>query len=86
MRGSFKKKTGKVMKIELKTGKVYIEGIQKTKKDGSKVNVPVDASNLQIQELSLDDKRRLESIGRKGIKNKPIKQEKQPKQVQKTQK
>ena len=58
MRGKFKGKEGKVTKIMTKLSKIYIEGIQTTKQDGSKVNVPLRASNLQIIELNLDDKQR----------------------------
>lgn len=59
MRGSFKKKTGKVIGINVKKANVFVEGMQRTKKDGTKVNVPFDASNLQIIELNLDDKKRI---------------------------
>jgi large subunit ribosomal protein L24 len=62
MRGKFKKKKGKVIQINLKKGIVYVEGIQKTKKEGSKVNVALRNSNLQIQELDLEDKKRLKSV------------------------
>jgi large subunit ribosomal protein L24 len=57
MSGEFKKKEGKILKIDLKRLKVYIEGIQRTKKDGSKINVPIDPSNLQIVEIKEDKKR-----------------------------
>lgn len=59
LRGSFKKKTGKIVGINVKSGKVFIENLQKTKKDGTKINIPFDPSNLQITELNLDDKKRL---------------------------
>jgi large subunit ribosomal protein L24 len=58
MRGKFKKKTGKVIEIKTKTGKIYIEGIQAKKIDGSKVNFPIKASNLQIIGLNVEDKKR----------------------------
>ena len=58
MRGKFKKKQGKVLEVRLKTGKIIVEGIQTKKMDGSKVNVPMRASNLQIFELDTTDKRR----------------------------
>ena len=50
MRGKFKKKQGKVTKIRLVKGKIYIEKIQTKKMDGSSVDVPLRASNLQIVE------------------------------------
>lgn len=68
MRGSFKKKSGKITNVDVKNEKIFIEGIQKTKKDGSKINVPFHPSNLLIIELNTDDKKRL--------KNKDKKQEK----------
>jgi len=64
MVGKFRKKKGKVLEIRLDTMKVYIESMQITKKDGSKVNVPFNASNLRIMEFNLDDKKRIEALGR----------------------
>ena len=61
MVGKFKKKEGKVTKVMLKTSKVIVDGIQIKKKDGSKVDIKMEPSNLMIIELNLDDKRRLES-------------------------
>jgi len=58
MRGKFKKKQGKIIEVKTKLGKIYIEGIQAKKMDGSKTNVPIKASNLQIIELNVDDKKR----------------------------
>ena len=57
MIGSFKKQKGKVAKVNRYNMKVYIEGIQRQKKDGTKVNIPLDPSNLQIMELAEDKKR-----------------------------
>jgi large subunit ribosomal protein L24 len=59
MRGSFKKKKAKILVVQPKRTRVSLEGIQRTKKDGTKVNVWFAPSNLQIQTLNLDDKKRL---------------------------
>ena len=67
MFGEFKNKTGKIALVYLKKLRVSIEGIQRTKKDGTKINVWFDPSNLQIQELDLDDKERIRAIERKNI-------------------
>ncbi|MCK4553120.1 50S ribosomal protein L24 [Candidatus Pacearchaeota archaeon] len=77
MRGKFKKKQGKVTEVKTKLLKVYIEGIQIKKTDGSKVNVALKASNLQIIELNLEDKKRMKRLGegKKDIK-KEIKKDK----------
>ncbi len=73
MVGEFRKKTGKISDVNLMNMKVTIEGLQKTKKEGSKVNVPFNASNLMITELNLDDKKRSDSINK--TQAKPIKKE-----------
>lgn len=62
MRGEFKGKEGKISKVDSRIRKVYIEGIFKTKKDGSKISVPFDSSNLQVKELNLEDKKRLKKF------------------------
>jgi len=69
MRGKFKKKTGKIMEVKLKISKIIIEGIQIKKQDGSKVNVRLRPSNLQITELIMEDKKRLNSQVNKEKKN-----------------
>jgi large subunit ribosomal protein L24 len=73
MRGKFKGKKGKIIKVLLKTQKVEVEGIQIKKQDGSKVNIKLRPSNLQIIELNVEDKKRNKALS-KGIKEK--KQEK----------
>ena len=70
MRGKFKKKQGKVTEIRKMTGKIYIESIQTKKQDGSKVNVPMRASNLQIIELNLEDRKRMKKLSGKEEKKK----------------
>jgi large subunit ribosomal protein L24 len=68
MRGEFRKKVGKVESIDLKKLRLMISGIYRTKKDGTKVGVYFDSSNLQIKELEMEDKKRLASINRKNEK------------------
>ena len=58
MVGKFKKQLGKVDRVDLKKTRIYIEGLQAIKRDGTKVNVAIHPSNIQIQELNLDDKER----------------------------
>ncbi|MCF7910605.1 50S ribosomal protein L24 [Candidatus Pacearchaeota archaeon] len=65
MRGKFKGKTGKVLEIDTKRTRAYVEGIQIKKLDGSKANVPIKTSNLQIIELDLEDKKRLKKLQEK---------------------
>ena len=55
----------KIDMIEVKRTRVAIEGIQRAKKDGTKVRVFFSPSKLQIQELNLEDKKRIKSLERK---------------------
>ena len=62
MRGSFKKKKAKADSIGLTRSSVTLEGINRTKKDGSKIPVKFLPSSLQIITLDLEDKKRLKKI------------------------
>jgi large subunit ribosomal protein L24 len=75
MRGKFKNKNGKILEIKLKTSKIIIEGIQTKKNDGSKVNVKMQPSNLQIIELNLEDRKRIKKLGIKEEKKEVKKEE-----------
>jgi len=58
MRGSKSGFKSKVDRINLKKSKIYVEGFNVKKVDGSEVLRPVDPSNLLIVEPKMDDKRR----------------------------
>ena len=62
MKGKYKGKTGKINIVDLKNSKVILEGIQVKKQDGSKVNIKLQPSNLQIIELNLEDKKRNKNL------------------------
>ena len=79
LKGKFKGKTGKVIEIRTKNSKIYVEGIQIKKKDGSKANVKLNSSNLQIITLNDEDKKRNMSL-QKGKKLEEKKVEKIKKQ------
>ncbi len=70
LRGNFKKKEGKVEKINLKQEKVFITGLERIKKEGSKMLVPFNPTNLIITELTLEDKKRKEKLESKNTKTK----------------
>lgn len=65
MTGKFKKKQGKVIEVNVKKMKIYIEGIQITKKEGTKVGVGIHPSNLKIISLNTDDKKRMKQRNEK---------------------
>ena len=72
MRGKFRKKTGKIIMVNIKNLKAEIEGIQIKKQDGSKANVKFNPSFLQITELNLEDKKRNKAIAEsKKIETRP---------------
>ncbi len=64
MRGNFKKYEGKVERIELGKTRVYVSGVEYTKKDGTKRMLPLYPSNLMITELNMDDKWRQKILER----------------------
>jgi len=68
--GDFKGKEGKVERVDLKKTFVYINGIERTKKDGSKVFCPIHPSNVIILDLVLDDKKRQKILERKNASKK----------------
>ena len=66
-KGEFKGKSGKIETINKTKLKVSIVNITRTKKDGSKVVVWFDPSNLQIKELNLEDSKRKQALGRSSL-------------------
>lgn len=70
-RGGFTKKKGKVLDVDLKRLKVTIDGINRKRSDGTKINVYLDPSNIQIQSLNLEDSKRFKKAAET-----PTKQEK----------
>lgn len=73
MRGSFAKKKAKVSAVDVRRCRVVLEGITRTKKDGSKIAVFFKPHALQIVTLPLDDKRRM-----KRSTNKPMEKHNAP--------
>ncbi len=61
MTGKFKKKSGKVIEANTKKSKITVEEVTIKKHDGSKVNVWIQPSNVQIIELNSDDKKRIKT-------------------------
>jgi len=65
MRGEFKGHEGKIVEVDLKRVRVFIEGVQRKKADGSPVYIPIHPSKVMIIKADLSDKRRLEIIERR---------------------
>lgn len=64
MQGKYKKKTGKISRVDSNKIRVYIDGITRKKVDGSEIPVPIHPSKLKIINLNLEDKKRLEALTR----------------------
>jgi len=60
LRGQFRKKSGKIERVDRKKIRLFIEGIDIVKKDGTKALFPVHPSNVLLIELAVD-KRRFEA-------------------------
>jgi large subunit ribosomal protein L24 len=58
MRGKFKGKKGKVGKVDVKNTRMQIEGVQRSKKGGEKVETWFHPSNVKIVALNDKDSRR----------------------------
>ncbi|MDP4039625.1 MAG: 50S ribosomal protein L24 [Candidatus Pacearchaeota archaeon] len=58
MRGSFAKKKGKILEVDLKKLRLTVEGINRKKSDGTKVNVYFNPSKVQIVSLNTEDTKR----------------------------
>ncbi|MDP3916951.1 MAG: 50S ribosomal protein L24 [Nanoarchaeota archaeon] len=62
MAGQHKGKTGSLEKVSTRNTRVTIDSLFTSKKDGSKSYYPVHPSNLQVQELNLEDRKRKQKI------------------------
>mgnify|MGYP001570032477 CR=1 FL=1 len=65
MRGKFRKHEGKIESTDLKKTRIFVSGVEITKKDGTKKLLCFHPSNLMITELNLDDKFRQKVMERK---------------------
>ncbi len=68
MRGRFKKRSGKIARLDTKKYRVYIEGIMVRRTDGTERQAPIHSSKLKIMKLNLQDKKRVKALKRKGGK------------------
>ncbi len=69
-KGDHKMSEGRVLRVDMKRGKIYIEGITRTRMDGSNVQIPLRPENVMITKLNLDDNRRRSMLERRGFEAK----------------
>ncbi len=60
MRGKWRGHEGKVIGVDVRHTRVYVEGVTIKKANGTEVPYPIHPSNLMIVELDTSDKRRFE--------------------------
>ena len=65
MRGDFAEHVGKVVEVDMKRLRIYVEGVTQRKADGTEVLIPIHPSNLMIVELGEIDDVRKKILGRK---------------------
>ena len=58
MRGDHAGESGEVLAVDLKAETVHVEDVTVEKTDGEEVPRPLDASNLRVTDLNLEDDRR----------------------------
>ncbi|MFC7154192.1 50S ribosomal protein L24 [Halomarina halobia] len=55
LRGDFAGEEGEVTKVDLRRAEIHVEGVTLEKADGEDVPRPLDASNVRVTDLDLDD-------------------------------
>ncbi len=77
VRGKFYDVKGKVVDVDYKRYRIFVEGAEIVKKDGTRVKYPIHPSKVEIVELDLSDNWRKKIIERKlrarGISEEEIK-------------
>jgi large subunit ribosomal protein L24 len=83
MRGDRKGSEGKVTQIDRKKYRIFVEGMNREKVDGTSIPVPIHPSKVMITRLNLDDKWRKKILERKGVTEKAEVEEAPPKKAKK---
>ncbi|MCS7120609.1 MAG: 50S ribosomal protein L24 [Nitrososphaerota archaeon] len=65
VRGDYKGYEGKIIRVDRKKYRIFIEGITREKADGSTVLIPIHPSKVEITKINLDDKWREKILKRK---------------------
>ena len=65
LRGTYRGKSGRIEKVDVTHERIYITGIDREKKDGSKSMYPIHPSNVMIEDLNTEDKKR---FGKSSVK------------------
>jgi large subunit ribosomal protein L24 len=65
LRGDYRGFEGKVLRVDKQKYKVFVDGINREKADGTSILVPIHPSKVEVVRLNLDDKWRSKILERK---------------------
>ncbi|MCL5122640.1 MAG: 50S ribosomal protein L24 [Candidatus Marsarchaeota archaeon] len=71
MSGKNKGKTGKVMRVDMRKGFLFIDSMKKKNSRGKEFDVPIRINNVYITDLNLSDKIRAGKLKLKAVPQKP---------------
>jgi large subunit ribosomal protein L24 len=69
-KGDRKLTEGRVLRVDSKRNRLYVEGVTRNRMDGSTVQIPIRPENVMITRLTLDDAKRREILDRRGFEAK----------------
>lgn len=70
MRGDRKGFVGKISRVDRKKYRIFVEGVNREKVDGTSVPVPIHPSKVIVIRFNLDDKWRRKMLERRGTRKK----------------
>lgn len=77
VRGSFKGHEGRVVKVNVKRGRIYVEGVTRVRSDGREIFIPIHPSKVVLTKIDLSDDERKKIIERRKIKGGEVEVNKQ---------
>ncbi len=66
LRGDYKGYEGKIQRVSRKSYRIFVDGINREKADGTSIPVGIHPSKIEVIKLDLDDKWRTKILERKG--------------------
>ena len=66
-KGDRKLSEGQVLRVDVKDCRIYVEGVTRTRMDGSTVQIPIKPENVMITRLNLNDQWRRRILERKSF-------------------
>ena len=66
-KGDRKLSEGRVLRVDVAECRIYVEGVTRTRMDGSTVQIPIKPANVMITRLNLNDQWRRSILERKGF-------------------